>query len=198
MFAGRHIPEKRVPLVVEAIRLAKRDIPELKGVIFGRGPQTELVREMCRDLDYISLPGFVEASVLSSTMGRAACLLHPSEREGYGMVVIEAAAMGVPSVLVDGPDNAAAELVEDGGNGFVVPAPSADLLAQAVVRAYRAGEPLRLGITLAGLLPNGPKCMPLAGAVIDVWHTDATGLYSNVGKDLQLTDTTGQTFSRGH
>jgi protocatechuate 3,4-dioxygenase beta subunit len=40
--------------------------------------------------------------------------------------------------------------------------------------------------------------MPLRGAVIDVWHTDATGLYSNVGADLQPVDTVGQTFLRGH
>ncbi len=53
-------------------------------------------------------------------------------------------------------------------------------------------------ITLAGLIPGGNKCMPLSGAVIDVWHTDAAGLYSNVGPDLQPVDTVGQTFLRGH
>ncbi len=31
-----------------------------------------------------------------------------------------------------------------------------------------------------------------------MWHTDATGLYSNVGADLQPVDTAGQTFARGH
>lgn len=59
------------------------------------------------------------------------------------------------------------------------------------------GVPLRLGITLGGLAQEG-RCFPLAGAVIDVWHTSATGLYSNVGRDLQPVDTTGQTFMRGH
>ena len=49
-----------------------------------------------------------------------------------------------------------------------------------------AGEPLRLCNTLAGLVPGAGsgRCMPLAGAVMDVWHSDATGLYSNVGTDL--------------
>ena len=61
-----------------------------------------------------------------------------------------------------------------------------------------AGEPLRLGITLAGLIPGGSRCTPLSGAIIDVWHTDAAGLYSNVGSDLQPVDTVGQTFLRGH
>ena len=37
------------------------------------------------------------------------------------MVVIEAAAVGVPSVVVRAEDNAATELVEEGVNGFVAP-----------------------------------------------------------------------------
>lgn len=60
------------------------------------------------------------------------------------------------------------------------------------------GVPLRLGITLGGLAAEPGRCFPLAGAVIDVWHTSPAGLYSNVGRDLQPVDTTGQTFLRGH
>ena len=73
-------------------------------------------------------------------------------------------------------------------------------LERRSIAEKHAGEPLRLGITLAGLVPGAGsgQCMPLAGAVIDVWHTDATGLYSNVGTDLQPVDTVGQTFLRGH
>jgi protocatechuate 3,4-dioxygenase beta subunit len=72
-------------------------------------------------------------------------------------------------------------------------------LERRSITEKHAGQPLRLGITLAGLVP-GPssKCMPLSGAVIDVWHTDATGLYSNVSPDIQSVDTVGQTFLRGH
>lgn len=62
----------------------------------------------------------------------------------------------------------------------------------------RPGEPLRLGITLGGLKGPGGRCTPLAGAIIDIWQTDASGLYSNVGLDLQPVDTTGQRFLRGH
>jgi protocatechuate 3,4-dioxygenase beta subunit len=59
------------------------------------------------------------------------------------------------------------------------------------------GERLRLGLTLGGLQAPD-RCFPLSGAVVDVWHTSAAGLYSNVGLDLQPVDTTGQTFLRGH
>ncbi len=62
----------------------------------------------------------------------------------------------------------------------------------------RNGIPLRLGVRIANALLPGNACAPLAGAVVDVWHTDADGIYSNVGADLQNEDTVGQTFLRGN
>ena len=44
---------------------------------------------------------------------------------------------------MDGPDNAAVELVEDGVNGFVAASASPEDLADAIVRVHEAGEALR-------------------------------------------------------
>jgi len=66
------------------------------------------------------------------------------------------------------------------------------------IAEHVAGTPLRLGITLGGLAAKPGQCFPLAGAIVDIWHTSPAGLYSNVGRDLQPVDTTGQTFLRGH
>jgi protocatechuate 3,4-dioxygenase beta subunit len=71
-------------------------------------------------------------------------------------------------------------------------------LLRRSIAEKRPGLPLRLGITLGGLSRQEGRCFPLAGVVVDIWHTSAEGLYSNVGKDLQPVDTTGQTFMRGH
>jgi protocatechuate 3,4-dioxygenase beta subunit len=60
-----------------------------------------------------------------------------------------------------------------------------------------AGLRLRLGITVTGY-SIAQHCPALSGAIVDIWHTDASGLYSNVGGDLQESDTTGQKFCRGH
>ncbi len=70
-------------------------------------------------------------------------------------------------------------------------------LQRRTIAEGQRGAPLRLGVTLGGL-GEGGRCFPLAGAVIDIWHTSPAGLYSNVGRDLQPVDTTGQTFLRGH
>ena len=71
------------------------------------------------------------------------CFVLPSRREGYGLVVIEAAAGGTPSIVVAGPDNAATELIEEGVNGFIAPSTSPDDLAAAIVRVQEAGDSLR-------------------------------------------------------
>ena len=47
--------------------------------------------------------GFVAAGEVERALRRALCMVLPSRREGYGMVVIEAAAAGTPSVVVRGP-----------------------------------------------------------------------------------------------
>ena len=70
------------------------------------------------------MPGFVSAERVESALARALCMVLPSRREGYGMVVIEAAALGTPSVVVADPDNAAADLVIEGENGYVAPSAS--------------------------------------------------------------------------
>jgi protocatechuate 3,4-dioxygenase beta subunit len=62
----------------------------------------------------------------------------------------------------------------------------------------RSGVPLKLRITVASALRPGDTCPPLSDAVVDIWHADADGMYSNVGADLQAENTVGQTFMRGH
>ncbi|HOY76630.1 MAG TPA: hypothetical protein PLN33_02415 [Hyphomonadaceae bacterium] len=71
-------------------------------------------------------------------------------------------------------------------------------LQRRSIAEKRPGIPLRLGITLGGMAEGESNCFPLAGVVVDIWHADASGLYSNVGTDLQLENTIGQTFMRGH
>ena len=89
------------------------------------------------------MPGFVDADEVQATLARALCMLLPSRREGYGMIVVEAAALGTPSIVVRGPDNAAVELIGEGENGMMRAVGGAGRLAAAIIRISEAGAPLR-------------------------------------------------------
>jgi glycosyltransferase involved in cell wall biosynthesis len=146
VFAGRHIPEKRVPAVPEAIALARREVPELRGLILGDGPDREAVLAAIARAGLeavVEAPGFVEPGEVAAALARATCLVLPSVREGYGLVVIEAAAAGTPSVVARAPDNAAVELVEEGVNGVVAASPDPADLAAAIERVHAQGAALR-------------------------------------------------------
>ena len=120
--AGRHIPEKRMSAVPPAVAAARRELPQLRCLILGDGPERAAVEASVRELGLdaaIELRGRVPPEEVAMAVADAACLLHPSEREGYGLVVVEAMSVGTPSILVEGPENAATELIESGMNGFI-------------------------------------------------------------------------------
>jgi glycosyltransferase involved in cell wall biosynthesis len=140
VFAGRHIPEKRVPAVVAAVAA----VQGVRGVVFGDGPERgKVLAEIERLGAPVTAPGFVSPEEVERTLATALCMLLPSSREGYGMIVVESAAAGVPSVVVAAPDNAAVELVEEGVNGVIARSAEAADLETAVQKVIDAGPALR-------------------------------------------------------
>ena len=135
-----------MPALVPALALARERRPDLRGEIYGDGPERDEVMRLVGAAgldDTVKVPGFVSPEAIENALGSAACLVLPSRREGYGLVVVEAAAHGTPSVVVAGVDNAAVELVEDGVNGAVAESVSPSDLADAIVRAVEGGSALR-------------------------------------------------------
>ncbi|MDH6235950.1 glycosyltransferase [Cryobacterium sp. CG_9.6] len=146
VFVGRHIPDKRLRDLLPALVIARTSIESLTLDIVGTGPETAAVTARIRELgldDCVTLHGRVAEPELQRLVSSARALVNPSEREGFGLVVAEAAALATPSVVVAGVNNAAADLVVDGVNGFVASSIDAQTLADALVRVVEAGEPLR-------------------------------------------------------
>jgi glycosyltransferase involved in cell wall biosynthesis len=146
LFAGRLIPEKNVTLAVAAIGRAAQRIEGLHGEILGDGPERAALDAAieAHGLErVVRARGFVAAATVTEQMRQAICLLVTSRREGYGLVVVEAAAHGTPSVVVAGEDNAATELIEQGVNGFVCESADPGAIAEAIERVQRAGTALR-------------------------------------------------------
>ena len=117
IFVGRLIPHKNVDKLIEALALAKQRLPDVTLTIVGEGPEKKALRKLAKDLDLernIRFSGFAPENKLFSYMKSSKMLALPSSREGFGMVVLEAKACGLPVLTVDEPRNASRHLVKDG------------------------------------------------------------------------------------
>ncbi len=70
----------------------------------------------------------------------------------------------------------------------------ADIRTEPSTKVARPGMPFELTFNVSKL--GAGSCAPLAGAVVDVWHCDAAGVYSGVA-DATFGNTVGQKFLRG-
>jgi protocatechuate 3,4-dioxygenase beta subunit len=70
-----------------------------------------------------------------------------------------------------------------------------DVRTDPTTSTARPGTPVELTFNIADV--TGGKCAPLAGAMIDIWHCDASGVYSGVN-DERFGDTSGQQWLRGY
>jgi glycosyltransferase involved in cell wall biosynthesis len=131
LFAGRLIKEKRVDLLIQSLSGVKDKIEDLNSLIIGEGPEEYQLKKLAEHLELSEnitflrfLPNHPD---LISHIKSSEVFVLPSEREGFGIVVLEANACGVPVVTVKSPLNAAVDLIDDGKNGFVSEANEDDL-----------------------------------------------------------------------
>ena len=142
---GRLVEDKRFALLPQTLAALRRIDPagDWSGIIVGSGPQRELIQADAERLavdGHLSFESNVSEQRLTELFASSTVLFHPSRREGFGIVVLEASAHGLPVVLVGGPDNAAVELVSSGINGFVSQSDVPDELALAVVKLAQNGD----------------------------------------------------------
>lgn len=146
LFVGRHIADKHLDALPPALAHARRRVPGLLAKVTGQGPETDRARRAAREAgvaQVVEFAGRVDEEELRRSYRAASVLVNPSEREGFGLVVAEAAAAATPSVVVAGDDNAAAELVHDGVNGYVASDRTPERLGDAIADAVLAGRALR-------------------------------------------------------
>ncbi|WP_243684716.1 glycosyltransferase [Methanosarcina barkeri] len=123
-------------MLIKAVALLKADFPALRCCIVGDGPERAALVKLAKRsgvCENVEFAGFQEYGALIGKIKASKVLVLPSSREGFGMVVIEAFACGVPVVTVRAKYNAAQGLVEDGVDGFIVGLEEREI-AKAVIK----------------------------------------------------------------
>ncbi len=144
MAAFRLMARKNALALLEAYVQYRQQCPQDPWdlVICGNGEQRDALVEVIQSrglTDHVHLVGFLTYHEVGKWYGLAKAFIHPALKEQWGLVVNEACAAGLP-VLCSRTVGAAAELVQDGRNGYLFdPADVADIAA-SLRKVHEAGE----------------------------------------------------------
>jgi glycosyltransferase involved in cell wall biosynthesis len=160
--ASRLVPYKRVDLVVRALAKLAPDHPGIRLRIVGQGPERERLEHLAEEHGVSSRVEFVgyvpvHDDVLK-IIANASVFVSASEIEGFGISVVEAAAVGVPFVISDIP--VFREVTKDGTGGLLFRPGDADDLADKISRLLR-DDALRA------------ECRATAGSLVDAYTWNA-------------------------
>jgi len=134
LFVGRIVKDKGINELCQAFDKLSKKTP-VRLVLVGRyeddlDPISDEAREMIKNNSSIEYVGPQYGEDLLSYYAVADCFVFPSYREGFPNTVLEAGAMGLPSVVTD--INGSREIIEDGKNGVIVPSQNAEALYEAM------------------------------------------------------------------
>jgi glycosyltransferase involved in cell wall biosynthesis len=116
LYAGRLMREKNIDELIESV-----EGTDYKCCIIGDGPEMERLASLSRGLaleKQVKFLGFIEYEEVIARMKSAKVFVLPSGREGFGIVLLEAMASGLPVIAVDAKKSAASDII-NGKSGIL-------------------------------------------------------------------------------
>lgn len=120
--AGRFIPSKNYKMLIDVFTQFSKQFPEYVLKIFGKGDGEADIRKQIQELqmqEKILLCGFSDK--LYEELGKGGIYISTSDSEGLSNSLLEALAMGIPTIATDCPVGGTRMCIKDGINGFMIP-----------------------------------------------------------------------------
>ncbi len=135
LFVGRIVGDKGINELVEAFTRMQRENYKIRLLLVGRfeenlDPLKSVTLEMINNNSAIEYVGAQYADDLLAHYVASDCFVFPSYREGFPNTVLEAGAMGLPSIVTD--INGSREIVVNGKNGVIIPSKDTGALYKAM------------------------------------------------------------------
>ena len=144
IFIGRLVGDKGIPELVNAFSRLNKELPDTRLLLVGREePQLDpLDSSTLKEIsDNPAIEAIGQKSDVRPWLLASDIFILPSHREGFPNVVIEAGAMGLPSIVTD--INGSQEIIHNGENGLIVPSKNADALYEAMKQLAETPEDIR-------------------------------------------------------
>lgn len=129
----KHVKAKNLPLLIESFARIAKEYPEYKLIIYGDGPERKNTENCVIEhglIDKVELKPY-EKNVLE-LVRESAMFVSSSDREGISNSMIEAMAIGLPTVSTDCPAGGARMFIDSYKNGIIVPVKNPEELYQAM------------------------------------------------------------------
>lgn len=134
-YAGRLVPEKGVQVLLQAFRVAQKQVPQARLLIAGQGPEEGNLRALADQLgitDCVVWLGHLPRSAMEQQFDAAWVQVIPSMwAEPFGNVTTEAMMRG--TAVIASAVGAQPEIVDEGTTGFLVPPGDPDALSTALL-----------------------------------------------------------------
>jgi glycosyltransferase involved in cell wall biosynthesis len=143
LFVGRIVQAKGINELCKAFNQLSRENKSVRLLLVGPredklDPVSEDSLRMIESNPAITYVGEVLGEDLLSYYAAADCFVFPSYREGFPNTVLEAGAMGLPSIVTD--INGSREIIVENENGYIIPPQDSDALLAAMCRMMSDGR----------------------------------------------------------
>lgn len=132
---GRLVAIKGFDVLIQAVQIARKQIPTLSCLIIGNGPlRQELARQIRREglEDHLRLAGHQPRQAVLQMLKSSNIYVMPSRYEGTPIALLEAAALGLP--ILASKSGGIPELVRDGEHALLCPPEDPVALASGLVQ----------------------------------------------------------------
>jgi len=174
LWVGRTVPVKNLPMLLRAFARVRAEIPAAHLVIAGGADNLPAQAQALGQSSAVHFPGTVTHADLPVLYQSATVYALTSNYEGLALVLVEAAASGLPAVST-GTDGAC-EVIVDGNTGLLVPIGDEAAMADALISLLR--DPAR--VAAMGTRARDYVCQrfdeqQLIAQWMGMWRAVATG-----------------------
>lgn len=138
---GSHSRNKGYDLLLTIWKNIEPDFPGWGLEIFGRPETQQTFSRMSEELQLKTVKFHAPVPAIQHEYENSSILVLPSRSEGFGMVLIEAMACGVPCVAFDCPSGPG-DIISDGEDGYLIPALDTAVFEKQLLRLM-TGDGLR-------------------------------------------------------
>jgi len=134
IYVGRYARYKGIDATLKAFGKVKKEYGDARLLVIGKKNESYLQKRLypiCRrfslsheDKKDVDFRGFVSDEEKLELMSQSHCLIFPSLREGWGLIITEAAAVGTPSIVFDSAGTR--DAVDGGRAGYLCKSKSVD------------------------------------------------------------------------